>query len=153
MTKAKTPKMSKEERKQVLAPFEELQNQGFDASKFEKKAFGKEITVNDEEIQKYFSETTNNENPAKELFEVRGDIRTRTELTKKQVSSVVKLKYLSNELMFPELSAIAENFMYCQVSKDRKSRAEFVDTMKGQNEMNQGGGFFSKFRGLFGGQQ
>jgi len=148
-TKNKKPKISKEEREEILKPFRELENKGFDQKSFEEKNYGKTLAVKEEQIQKYFSETSEQQNPAKELFDVKGDIRTRTQLSKSQVSGVVKLYFLANELNMPELKKVADNFMHCQVSLERQSRKEFVETMKNNNELQQGGGFFNKFRGIF----
>ena len=150
--KPKKTKITKEERKEMLKEFKaELQNKNFDPKVFENKNFGTSLPVQEEQIQKYFNETTQQENSAKELFDVKGDVRTRTELSPKQIGSVVKLKYLSKELDFPELDTIAEDFMYCMISKNRQSRKEFVDVHKSQNELGQGSGFFGRVKNMFGG--
>lgn len=129
------PKISKQDREMMKEEFTELINQP--------------VSIKEDELEKYFTEANNSDNPAKELFEVKGDIRTRTELSKVQIACISKLDFVSEELNFPELKKFTNDFMHLMVSHDRKSRKEFVETVKGEREHQQGNGFFNRLGGVF----
>lgn len=149
--KPKVSKRAKEELKNIKSSeFSLVEQEGFDVEAFEKKNFGKTKKIGEEEIQKLFTEAqSRDENPAKELFEVKGDVRTRTELSRRNVGDIVRLKTLSKELGFTELNDIADEFMYLMISHDRKSRKEFVETTKNNLENQQGANFFNRVGNMF----
>lgn len=145
----KKPKITKEERKLMYNDLT-IEGKKFNIDEFEKQRFGNVQQINtQDEIEEAFNEVNGNDNPAKELFSNKGDVRLKTELSKKQISAITRLNYLSVELNFPELKQVTDDFMHLMISHDRKSRKEFVETMKLNNDNSQGGGFFNRFRGIF----
>lgn len=65
----------------------------------------------------------------KRLFEVKG-VESESELTVLQVETVSKLKVLAYVFGSDVLDQHLDDFMLLQVSKDRKGRSEFVDSLK-----------------------
>lgn len=90
----------------------------------------------------------------KELLNLEGDIRGKTELSGKQIRALIKIRYLAKILgdkdnPDPVLTAICDELMALNVSKDRKSRGEFVEGIKGMNPYQQRQGMFDKIGGWF----
>ena len=75
------------------------------------------------------NETSNPSDNVKELFK-EDKVKTRTELTKRQVKQFTKAYYLADITGMPEIKGLLDNFLKLQISKDRKSRIEFVDGLK-----------------------
>lgn len=77
------------------------------------------------------------QNP-KELFDVE-DIEGKTELSGEQVMIVSRLKILGSVLQkehgIDTINEFIEHFLKLQVSKDRKSRQEFVSAMQSEQSM------------------
>lgn len=77
----------------------------------------------------------------KELFKDT-DIKTRTELNSEQIRATNLLNTLAGVLNNALLKSHMEDFMQRQVSKDRFSRREYVESIKSSlehNEIKQGG--------------
>lgn len=95
----------------------------------------------------------NNTNP-KELFDVT-DIEAKTELTSEQVMIISRLKILGNHLKekynIDIIDTITNNFLQLQISKDRKSRGEFVSAFQSKND-ERAGNFLDKFNLSLGGK-
>ena len=116
--------------------------------------FTKELTVfpqhNSMPIDEMFSQEMGMKNPSdvvKELFSVQ-DIKTKTDLSEKQVSKIARVFYLADFLDMPELKTLMTEFITLRVSKDRKSREEFVNAFKSDRDSKQG--FMSGLMGSVG---
>lgn len=83
----------------------------------------------------------NSTNP-KELFEV-NDIEGKTELNSEQVMIISRMKILGDRLKkvygITSVNDLIDNFLKLQVSKDRKSRNEFVSAFQSRNDERIGG--------------
>jgi hypothetical protein len=80
---------------------------------------------------------------ARTLFEADEDnIRLRTDLNDHEIKLLSKLRYFHTLIDVKGLDSILTEFMMLKVSRNRKSRAEFVDTVKVKQEKQ---GFFSQF--------
>jgi hypothetical protein len=81
----------------------------------------------------------------KELFNSK-NIKVKTDLTEDQISIVSRLFLMAHITKRPYLHTVLNEFITLRVSKDRKSRTEFVEAHKDRNQQ-QGKGLM----GLFGG--
>ena len=80
---------------------------------------------------------------AKTLFEADNEnIRLRTDLSDHEIKLLSKLRYFHKLVDIEGLDQILIEFMMLKVSKDRKSRKEFVETVKTKDRSS---GFFSRF--------
>lgn len=91
----------------------------------------------------------------KELLNTDGDIDGKTDLTVKQIRSIIKIKYLAfaigtyndkTKKITPDetILGIIEDFKRLRISKDRKSRGEFIQGIQGSNSMNRQEGMFNR---------
>lgn len=87
-----------------------------------------------------------NSNP-KELFDT-NDINAKTELSAEQVMIVARLKILAKRLECEYkcsfVSEFISDFLSLQISKDRKSRQEFVAAFQSRND-ERAGSLLDKF--------
>lgn len=92
-----------------------------------------------EELENMFSGEGQTESGIlKELFNTK-NIKVKTELTADQVSIVSRLELMAKITKRPYLQIILEEFITLQVSKDRKSRMEFVEAHKDRNQQQSKG--------------
>jgi len=99
----------------------------------------------DFDIDNMFADTnTNPSDVVKELFSEK-TIKARTDLSASQISKISRAYYLASILEMPELKSLLDEFITLRISKDRKSRSEFVEGLKskidtgilGNNMMNR----------------
>jgi len=94
----------------------------------------------DEQLMTPYDDS-NSTNP-KELFDLT-DIEGKTELTAEQVMIVSRLKILGNiykkRYGLDYVNTLIDNFLQLQISKDRKSRHEFVSAFQSKNDEKVGG--------------
>ena len=113
-------------------------------------SMGKDEAQNEvEELEQMFSGDGQTESSIlKELFNSK-NIKVKTELTADQVSIVSRLFLMADITKRPYLGTVLNEFITLQVSKDRKSRMEFVEAHRDrQQNMNKG-----IFGNMFGGGQ
>jgi len=86
-------------------------------------------------------DSSNSTNP-KELFDIK-DIDGKTELTSEQVMIVSRMKILGgiykDKYGLDHINTLIDNFLTLQLSKDRKSRNEFVSAFQSKNDEKVGG--------------
>lgn len=103
----------------------------------------------DMDIDKMFGiESNQGQDNVKELFH-ESKVKARTDLTPRQINNITKAFYLAKMSGIPEISGILNDFLTLRISKDRKSRAEFVDGLKARIEQNMQQGM-QNIRGQFG---
>lgn len=111
---------------------------------------GEDLDLNvDESIEQMFRNESNaNQNDIKELFH-EGTVKARTDISPRQVKLITKAFYLAQITGMKEIYGILGDFLTLSISKDRKSRAEYVEGLKAKIDtaMNQPGG---NIRGQFG---
>jgi hypothetical protein len=122
-----------------------------------KKAFieGKEAppeTVyegSDDSIESMFrNEQSATQNDVKELFH-EDKVKARTDLSLRQIKLISKAYLMAKLTNNKDIQGLLLNFMTLSISKDRKSRAEFVEGLKAkiENAIQQGA---MNIRGQFG---
>jgi len=83
----------------------------------------------------------------KELFDLEG-IEAKTEVKADQVMIVARMKvlgsHLKNKYGIDIVNDLIDNFLKLQISKDRKSREEFVSSFQSKND-ERAGGLLDKF--------
>ena len=80
---------------------------------------------------------------ARTLFEAdKENIKLRTDLTDHEIRLLAKLRYFHTLVNIEGLDDILTEYMMLKVSRNRKSRSEFVDTVKVKQE--QQAGFFNR---------
>lgn len=100
-------------------------------------------------------ETDNNiKSVSKELFSKK-DLDLRTEVSHDEINDVTRLRFLEERFKVRNIEPLVQSFLALRVSKDRKSRREFIEGLQTENRNASGGGFWDKFlgRGNNGGQQ
>ena len=103
----------------------------------------------DDSIENMFkNEQQANQNDVKELFH-EGTVKARTDLSTRQIKLISKAFYLAQVTGQKSILALLNDFMTLSISKDRKSRQEFVQGLQAriENSMNQNNG---NIRGQFG---
>ena len=97
----------------------------------------------------------NSSSNPKELFETQ-DIEGKTELTGEQVMIISRLKILGciykDKYGLDFVNNLVDNFLTLQLSKDRKSRVEFVNAFQSKND-EKVGGLMDKMNFNIGGQK
>jgi hypothetical protein len=121
-----------------------------------KKQPEKELTVRDrinfgsgepigEVFEQFSSDSDQALKSARTLFEADDEnIRLRTDLSDHEIKLLTKLRIFHRITDLEELDSVLTEFMMLKVSRNRKSRAEFVDTVKVKQEQN---GFMGRMFG------
>jgi len=96
----------------------------------------------DEQLNSFQSLNEDSSTNPKELFD-KENITTKTELSGEQVMIISRLKVLGEHLKksygIDYFNELIDNFLELQISKDRKSREEFVSTFQSRNDEKTGG--------------
>jgi hypothetical protein len=103
----------------------------------------------DETIESMFRNEQNvNMNDVKELFHEE-KVKARTDISGRQIKLITKAFYLAEITGMKEINHILSDFLTLSISKDRKSRAEYVEGLKARidNSLQNGIG---NMRGQFG---
>lgn len=102
------------------------------------------------DIDNMFGDTNQNPNDVvKEIFSIK-DVKAKTDLSAAQISKISRAYYLAKILEMPELKDLLDEFITLRISKDRKSRSEFVEGLKAKIDNNIMGGM--NMRQQFGGR-
>lgn len=103
-----------------------------------------------DELEQMFSGDGQTESSIlKELFSAK-NIKLKTELTGDQVSIISRLELMADITKRPYLKTVLSEFRTHMVSKDRKSRMEFVEAHR-DRQKNMQGGLMGMLGGLGGG--
>jgi len=108
-----------------------------------------DIDLGQDSIEEMFSnEQQANQDNVKELFHEK-HVKARTDLSMRQIKLVTKGYYLAKLIGVPEVKDLLMDFLTLSISKDRKSRAEYVEGLKAklENDINRAG---MNVRGNFG---
>jgi len=102
------------------------------------------------QIEKLISNSVKEDKESKELFS-KEDIEVKTDINEEETSIIARLKFLCDELNLKNFEKSLTYLMELRVSKGRKSRKEFIDSIKKEGQflgMNGGGntGGFSNGR-------
>lgn len=85
---------------------------------------------------------------SKELFN-KESIDLKTEVTHDEINHLTRMRFLEQKFQTENIDVLINSFLRLRVSKNRKSRAEFINALQTENRNAQGSGFsLSK---LFGG--
>lgn len=92
-------------------------------------------------------ETENNiKTVAKELFN-KGSIELKSEVTHNEINHITRIRFLGTKFRLENMDYLTDNLLSLRVSKNRKSRNEFISALQSENRNQQGGGFFNKLFG------
>lgn len=123
-----------------------------------RKAFidGEELPTNtspsinieaDDSIEQMFRNDINSsQHEVKEIFSLE-KIKAKTDISTRQVKLITKAFYLAQITGMKEIYGILDDFLVLSVSKDRKSRLEYVEGLKAKIESAMSG---NNLRGQFG---
>lgn len=105
------------------------------------------ISDNDTIEDMFRQEQYQNQNDVKEIF---GEhkVKARTDISGRQIKLVTKAFYLAEITGMKEIHQILNDFLLLSISKDRKSRLEYVEGLKARIE--QGLQQSANMRGQFG---
>ena len=92
------------------------------------------------------NEQSANQDNVKELFH-EDKVKARSEINSRQIRLITKAYYLAKITGMKEIHEILNDFLVLSISKDRKSRAEFVEGLKARIEQSIATG---NMRGQFG---
>jgi len=97
-------------------------------------------------LEQFLNKTVKDEPESKELFS-KENIEVKTDLDDQEISIIARLKFLCDELDLENFRKSLTYLMELKVSKGRKSRKEFIDSIKKQELFNNGnnnmGGFMN----------
>ena len=88
----------------------------------------------DDSIENMFRNEQNSmQNDVKELFH-EDKVKARSDISNRQIKLITKAYYLASITGMSEIHAILKDFLTLSISKDRKSRAEYVQGL--QNKLD-----------------
>ena len=94
-------------------------------------------------MEDLFKDEGNPNEIVKELFANEG-IKTRTDLSNEEISLISRMYYIAEELKNDRLTNLMDTFLELKVSKDRKSRDEFVKAFIGSQPEEKKTNFFQR---------
>jgi flagellar biosynthesis GTPase FlhF len=104
----------------------------------------------DDSIESMFrNEQQNNQNDVKELFH-EDKVKARTDISPRQIKLITKAYYLAEITGMPEIKKILNDFLTLSISKDRKSRAEYVQALQSKMAQDLASANANNVRGQFG---
>ena len=86
-------------------------------------------------LESFINKNVKEEKESKELFS-NANIETRTDLTTSEIIGIAKLKFLCDEYGLDNFRKMLIYFMELKLSKDRKSRKEFIEAIKRSDQFN-----------------
>lgn len=99
-----------------------------------------DIPVNDiDSVEDSLNAQLNNVNESKELFS-KENIRTRTDLSDDEIRYATKLRYIRIKYDIPIYDILLQEMMEMRLSRKRKSRREYIESMKQKIRDFFGGG-------------
>lgn len=88
------------------------------------------------DMDNIFGNDSSNPNDAvKEIFTSK-NVKVKSDLSSSQISKISRAYYLAKILKMPELESLLDEFVTLRISKDRKSRSEFVEGLKAKLDAN-----------------
>lgn len=110
-----------------------------------------EVSVNlegEDTIEEMFrNEVNSNQHEVKELFS-NEKVKSKSDISVRQVKLITKAFYLAKITGMKEIYTILDDFLVLSISKDRKSRLEYVEGLKARIEREMQNG--QNIRGQFG---
>ena len=106
------------------------------------------IDENDSIEQMFKNEQNANQDNVKELFHEE-KVKARTDISPRQVKLITKAYLMGKLTGIKDINSVLLDFLILSISKDRKSRAEYVEGLKAkiENDINKG---MMNVRGQFG---
>lgn len=84
---------------------------------------------------------------AKELFN-QGQIELKTEVSHDEINNLTRLRFMRERFGIDNVETLTNSFLSLRVSKDRKSRSEFIAALQTENRNTNGGGIWSRLFGV-----
>jgi len=89
-------------------------------------------------LESFLNKNVKDEKESKELFK-KEDIELRTDISEEETSIIARLKFICDELGLDNFKKSLTYLMELRVSKGRKSRKEFLDSIKKEPQGFMGG--------------
>lgn len=87
---------------------------------------------------------------SKELFSGEGEIDLKTEVSHDEVNMITKLRFLELKAELSNVDLLIDSFLKLRVSMARKSRQEFINALRSEDEGVQSSGVLSKLKRFIG---
>ena len=112
---------------------------GNDIVNYDERTVELDNTMDDTIENMMRSEQSASQDNVKELFH-EDKVKARTDLSTRQVKLITKAFYLAKLTGMKEINILLQDFMTLSISKDRKSRLEYVEGLKAKidNAIQQG---------------
>lgn len=105
--------------------------------------------MSEELDQSFEGEMSHPSDVVKHVFSAK-DPKVKSDLSPRQISICARLYFQAELCGLPELARVVDEFIILRISKERKSRNEFVEAFKMSNNMNTFGG--GMMGGMMGGR-
>lgn len=101
-------------------------------------------------LQQEIESESNIKSVSKELFSHQ-NIDLKTEVSHDEINNITRLQFLKHRFGIQNIDVLTDTFLRLRVSKQRKSRQEFISALQTENRNAQGGGLIGKLGNMFGG--
>jgi len=89
-------------------------------------------------LEKFINKNVKEEKDSKELFS-KEDVEVKTDISEEETSIIARLKFICDELKLDNFRKSLIYLMELRISKGRKSRKEFIDSLRHDNHFNPNG--------------
>lgn len=96
---------------------------------------GEEIYTDETTLDDEINQKLGTENKAKELFNKK-DINTKTDVNDREINLISRIMFISEIFEIPEIQNMINRYLELKLSKNRKSRKEYLDALKNIEGMN-----------------
>lgn len=100
-------------------------------------------------LSQNFEMDNNIKSVSKELFN-KHEIELKTEVSHDEINNISRLVFLKEKFGISNIDVLTHSFLKLRVSKDRKSRTEFISALNTENRNAQGGNLMSRLLGMGG---
>lgn len=97
-------------------------------------------------------QTNHVESVSKELFDDQ-KIDLRTEVSDEEIKNLARLRFMSTHFKCSTMDVVIDSFLSLRVSKERKSRGEFIQALQTERRNNEEGQTAKVFQKLFGSRE
>ena len=105
----------------------------------------REVNLIENDLAMEVKQDTNVTAVSKELFNSQ-DVDMKTDVSHDEINNIARLLFLEQRLGVRNISVVIDKFLRLRVSKNRKSRAEFIMALNNERK-NEEGGFLTKLMG------
>lgn len=100
----------------------------------------------EEQLGAHFEQDNSIKSVSKELFNS-DKIDVKTELSHDEINMVTKLRFLERRFQLENVDVLIDSLLTLRVSMNRKSRTEFIQALRSEDQDAQNAGFLKRFLG------